>query len=122
MPVTAKFSKEFYDRLGHDVVDELVTFLNAMDSTYRSRLRDLNDLNFARFDAKLEQRVEQLDAKIAWRVAELDVKIERRATELRAEFRSGLSALKADLIKWMFLFWAVTTFSVLETLVAFLRP
>ncbi len=31
-----------------------------MDSTYRPDLRELNELNFARFDAKLEQRLAEL--------------------------------------------------------------
>lgn len=30
MAVTAKFSQSFYDRLGHDIVEELVEFLNRI--------------------------------------------------------------------------------------------
>ncbi len=30
-----------------------------MDATHRAALRELNELNFARFDAKLEQRLAQ---------------------------------------------------------------
>ncbi len=36
MPITAKFSQEFYDRLGHKVADELVDWFNKVDTTYRS--------------------------------------------------------------------------------------
>ncbi len=71
MPVTAKLSRKFYEKLGDGVANELVEWFNLVDSTYRSDLRDLNELNFARFDAKLEQRVAELDAKIDQRVAEL---------------------------------------------------
>src|SRR6478736_4345128 len=60
VPVTAKLSKRFYDVLGEDVANELVDWLNAVDATYRSELRELNELNFARFDAKLEQRLAEL--------------------------------------------------------------
>ena len=60
MPVTAKLSKRFYDVLGEDVANELVDWFNAVDSTYRADLRELNELNFARFDAKLEQRLAEL--------------------------------------------------------------
>lgn len=60
MPVTAKLSKHFYDVLGEDVANELVDWFNAVDSTYRADLRELNELNFARFDAKLEQRLAEL--------------------------------------------------------------
>jgi hypothetical protein len=60
MPVTARLSKRFYDVLGEDVANELVDWLNAVDLIYRADLRELNELNFARFDAKLEQRVAEL--------------------------------------------------------------
>jgi hypothetical protein len=60
VPVTAKLSKRFYDVLGEDVANELVDWFNAVDLTYRADLRELNELNFARFDAKLEQRLAEL--------------------------------------------------------------
>jgi hypothetical protein len=47
MPVTAKLSERFYDVLGEEIANELV-------------VRELNELNFARFDAKLEQRVAEM--------------------------------------------------------------
>ena len=53
MPVTAVLSKQFYERLGEDVTNELVNWFNSVDATYRGELRDLNESNFARFDAKL---------------------------------------------------------------------
>jgi hypothetical protein len=40
-PVTAKLSREFYDRFGDKVVDELVGLLNDMDATFRAELRAL---------------------------------------------------------------------------------
>ena len=43
--------------LGEEVANELVDWFNAVDLTYRADLRELNELNFARFDAKLEQRL-----------------------------------------------------------------
>ena len=69
------------------------------DATYRSELRELNELNFARFDAKLEQRI----------------------AEVRGDIASGLSELKAELIKWMFAFWAGTTLTLLATMIALLK-
>ena len=49
----AKLSKRFYDVLGEDVANELVDWFNAVDLTYRADLRELNELNFARFVARL---------------------------------------------------------------------
>jgi hypothetical protein len=64
VPVTAKLSKRFYEALGEDVANELVDWFNAVDLTYRADLRELNELNFARFDAKLEQRLAELRADL----------------------------------------------------------
>ena len=62
--MTAKLSKHFYDGLGEDIANELVEWFNAVDLTYRTDLRELNELNFARFDAKLEQRLAELRADL----------------------------------------------------------
>lgn len=75
----------------------MVDWLNQMDQTYRDDLKALNELNFARFDAKLEQRIAELRADLR--------------TEFHAEtgkLRIDLSILRADLIKWMFVFWLGT--------------
>jgi hypothetical protein len=64
VPVTAKLSKAFYDRLGEQIANELVEWFNQVDGSYRSDLRDINEQNFARFDAKLSQRVAELEATI----------------------------------------------------------
>jgi DNA anti-recombination protein RmuC len=125
MPVAAKFSKQFYDKFGHELTDELVSYLNQIDSSYRSELRELNELNFARFDAKLEQRVAQLDAKIEVVLSTLDAKLEQRIAELRAELRTelhtGLATLETKLIRWMFVFWAGSTLTILGTMLALLQ-
>jgi hypothetical protein len=97
MPVTAKLSKLFYERLGEQVANELVDWFNQVDATYRADLRQLNELNYARFDAKLEQRV-----------AELRAEFQTGLEKLRLEVHSGLADLRAELLRWMFLFWIGT--------------
>ena len=62
--VTAKLSRKFYEKFGDDLTNELVDWFNQVDATYRSELRELNELNFARFDAKLEQRVAEVKAEL----------------------------------------------------------
>ena len=57
MPVTARLSQRFYEEFGDEIVNELVEWLNQVDMTYRSELREINEVNYARFEAKLEQRL-----------------------------------------------------------------
>ena len=101
MPVTAKLSRKFYEKLGDGVANELVESFNSVDATYRSDLRELNELNFARFDARVEQRWAQLDAKL-----------EQRVAELRAEMREGFAHVdqrfaefETKLTKRLLAFW-----------------
>jgi DNA anti-recombination protein RmuC len=78
-------------RIPHSTFRSMTTWFNAVDATYRGDLRELNEHNFARFDAKLEQRLTQLDAKMEQRAARLDAKLEQELTEVRADF-AGLAA------------------------------
>ena len=80
MPVTAKLSRKFYERLGDDIAAELVDWFNAVDATYKSDLKATNDLNWERFKDHLE---------------------------------SQLNALRADLMKWMFLYWSGTVAAII---------
>ncbi len=98
MPVTAKLSKAFYERLGEDVANELVDWFNQVDATYRADLREKNELNFQRFDAKLEQHLAQFEMKIETRVAQLETALERR---INAQTR------------WLFGAWAMLLIPIL---------
>src|SRR5256886_14211447 len=92
VPVTARLSKRFYDVFGEEIANELVDWFNQGDKTYRADLRELNELNFARFDAKHEQRLAELRAALV---------------KEHADVKGGL--------KWMLVFWAPTALAVIGT-------
>ena len=143
MPATPKLSRKFYDTFGEDVVNELVDWFNQMDATYRADLRDMNELNFVRFDATLQQRLAEADAKWERRFAEFSSKWERRWAEFTSEWQrrfaeqdikwehrfaesdakwerqfaalsERMAAFETRIIKWMFVMWIGT----LGTLIA----
>lgn len=107
MPVTARLSKRFYDTLGEEIANELVEWFNAVDLTYRTDLRELNDLNFARFEAKLEQRG-----------AELGAALRQEMAELRTEMHQEMAELRVGLIRWMFVFWMGTIIPIVGLVLA----
>ena len=122
MPVTAKLSKRFYDVLGEDVANELVDWFNAVDLTYRTDLRELNELNFARFDAKLEQRLADLRATLLQEIAELRADLRTEIAGLRLEFRTELQQVRTELLRWMFGFWVTTLIGIAGLLIALRSP
>jgi hypothetical protein len=102
MPVTAKLSRQFYERFGDELTNELVNWMNMVDAAYRSDFRELFEVHFGRFDAKLEQRVAQLEARIDRHAAQVDAKLER---------------MKVEILRWNILMWITT----LGTVVALLK-
>lgn len=62
--MTAKLSRRFYEKLGDDVANELVEWFNQVDATYRADLRELNELNFARFEATLNAKLADLRSEL----------------------------------------------------------
>src|SRR2546423_5492329 len=86
MPV-AKLSREFYERFGDKLTDELVNCLNSIEGSYRAELRDLFDAHFGRFEEKLERRL--------------------------ADLRVELHSTKADMLKWSVGLWVPVTLAVI---------
>jgi hypothetical protein len=131
MPVTARLSKDFYDRLGDDIANELVEWLNQMDAASRDDLKALNELNYARFEAKLERRTvelrahagalaqglerkidtlgQRLDAKIDAQSQALDAKIDRVGLEVRNDVQARMT----EQVRWMVLTWGVLLAAVI---------
>jgi hypothetical protein len=88
-----------------------MTFSAVDYLAYRSELREVNESNFARADAKMEQRLAELRAEIRGEIGQLRAEIADLRGQIlgvRGDVKGELAALKAELIKWMFLFWAGT--------------
>src|SRR5215211_4774711 len=82
VPVTAKLSRKFYEKLGDDVAGELVDWFNAVDATYKSELKETNELNWERFKATLHAEISSLHEE---------------TSSLRAELRGEMAALRSDI-------------------------
>ena len=106
MPVTATLSGKFYEKFGTNVTNELVNWFNQVDTTYRGELRVLNELNFARFDAKLEQRAAELKAELPAGLAGLEGRLLARMGVLEGALVGRIGAAEGRLARLSFLFWA----------------
>ena len=108
MPVTAKLSQKFYQRLGDDVANELVEWLNSVDTSYRQEFKDLFEANFGRVEAQMGE----LRAEMRHEMGEVRADLGR----VEARVDAKLSELKSELLRWMFLFWVGTMGTVLALL------
>jgi len=97
MPVTARLSLRFYEKLGEEVANELVEWFNSVDATYRADLRELNELNFARFDAKVDQRIGVLEARVDQRIGALEARVDQRIGAFEARVNQLIADLRMEM-------------------------
>jgi hypothetical protein len=121
VPVTAKLSRSFYDKLGDDIAGELVDWFNAVDADYKRDLRELNDRNWERFRGELGAQRTEVHAEFAKVRAEFHAefaKVRAEFGQFRAEIQTALAAQRSELIKWMFIFWSGTVIPIVGMLIA----
>jgi hypothetical protein len=120
MPIAAKLSRTLYDTFGHEGAEAMVDWMQQVE-TQRAELRELNDLSFARIDARFGEARAENDLRFS------EFRQEMRADlgELRRDMHTGFAHLEtklerrvADLMKWSFVFWVGSTVTLVVALAA----
>lgn len=101
MPVTSRLLQRLTETLGDDATNDLLAWFDEASAVNRAVVRDMADAYFARFDARLEQRLAETTATLR-----MEFRSEISRLEIRLE--TGLASQRADLVKWMFVFWIGT--------------
>lgn len=152
MPATETLLKKLKETLGEEAASDLVTWVDHSSAREIAQLRELADLHYSRFDARLEQRLAELEAGLRTEMgqayaalrtemgqayaalrtemgqgqaalrtemgqgqAALRTEMAQGQAGLRTEMANGLAALRvemaslrADMMKWMFIYWMGT--------------
>ena len=105
-----------------DATNDLFAWWEEAATVNRAAVREVADLYFARFDARLEKGLAEVRSELAVARSDMD----KALAEVRAEMGSGfaevrsemktrlaevrteMASLRADMIKWMFMFWVGT--------------
>jgi hypothetical protein len=95
MPVTTRLVQRLHDVLGEEATDDLFGWWQETARVSRAEIREVADLYFSRFEARLEKGL--------------------------AEVRAEMAGQRADLIKWMFIFWAGTVIPLAGLAIALSR-
>ncbi len=116
MPITAKLSNKFYEKLGDEVTNELVEWLNLVDTSYRQEFKDLFDANFGRLESEMAGLRERVDARIAGVEGVMNARllgIEGRMVELQGRLLAEMVAkfekmqVQIGKQKWSLLTWTI---------------
>lgn len=139
MAIAAKRSRRFYETLGDEAAENMIDWMQGVDA-HRTELRELHDLSFDRFDARLGERLaefrpEMLDEMRREMRQEIRTEVGQLRDEMRAEFASQRHEMRADiarvstriddryadLIKWSFAFWIGSVVTLILGMAAITR-
>ena len=100
MAITARLSYRLHQTLGDEAAEDLVNWMQQVDAQ-RAELRELNELNFARIDARLAELatradVTELRRTIQADLAELRQEMESRFAEARQETQSDFAKVREE--------------------------
>jgi hypothetical protein len=98
VPVTAKLSKLFYDRL--------VSRSRTNSWTGSIRWTQPTEQRLAELDAKWGRQWDRLDGKLEQRLAELDTKLDGKVDRVAAELNATLERRLGEQTRWLFVAWA----------------
>ena len=114
MPIAAKLSRRLYETFGDEAAEAMVDWMVQVEAQ-RAELRELNDANFARIDARFGEFRQELRSDIAGLRADF--------AQLREEMRTGFAQADAklerrigDLMKWSLVFWIGSTVTLVVAL------
>ncbi len=124
MPITAALSRTLHEALGHEAAADLVDWMQQVD-THRVELRELNELNYARIEARFQAtdaRISEVRHELLGEVGALRMDMRDGFADVRSEMRTGFAELKiaiarteskidsryAEVLKWSFVFWCGT--------------
>lgn len=78
MPITTKLSRAVYEKLGDEVTNQLVDWMNFVDAAHKAELRERTESNLARFDARLDQRLAEFRTFLVTEMDRLTARLEAR--------------------------------------------
>lgn len=142
--------QRLHETLGDEATNDLFSWWEEAATVNRTAVREVADQYFARFEAHLEKGLAEVRAEMQGGLAAVRSEMQVGLAEVRAEMQGGLAVVRsemqvglaagrseivkglaevraemagqrADLIKWMFIFWAGTVIPLAGLLIALTR-
>jgi len=110
---TLVLAEEKYERR---LSEELaVTNQNITDT--RAELQQ----NITEVKTELQQNITEVRAELQQNITEVKTELDQRITEVESRLQTQLAETKADLIRWMFIFWVGQLAAILSMLFVFFK-
>lgn len=106
--------KPLRDKLGEEGSDAFIDILNKSQEKQKN---DVIEIVAEKFERRLSEEISGLRTELKGDIAGLRTELKEDIAGLRIEMHS----MRADLIKWMFIFWVGQVVTTVGILLAFFR-
>ena len=113
--------KVLREKLGEDGADALVGLINEANGQAKG---DVLTFVEEKFERRLSEELGKVSERITTESSKLNERLTTEIGKVNVEFakvRQEMAELKADLIRWMFIFWVGQLGAILGILFAFFR-
>lgn len=124
MPIVT-VEKPLKDKLGDDGVQSLINLLNQTKTDQKQDILEYVEEKFERRlteeIGKVNERITEEIGKVNERITEEIGKVNMTMTAMEKRIDTKIERIRADLIKWMFIFWVGQLAAILGMLVVFFK-
>ncbi|MBC8180420.1 hypothetical protein H8E88_04775 [candidate division KSB1 bacterium] len=118
MPVLT-VEKPLRDSLGNDAaIDSLIRLLNE---SREEQKKDIIEFVEEKFERRLSEEIGGLEVRLSEKIVSGDSNLSERISRLEGSLDAKINASKAEIIKWMFIFWVGQVGMILGILFAFFK-
>ncbi len=114
--------KVLREKLGDDGVEALLELINLADEKVKENIIEIQT---EKYERRLTEEIAKLDKRITEEISRLRsedlAKLDKRITEEISKLRVEISRTYANIIKWMFIFWALQIGVITAILFTFLK-
>lgn len=111
--------KNLREKLGEEGSQEFVSILNQINTAQVEEMERLNGRTFEKFQQELahtrdqlSSQIERVDERFRGEIKQLEERLRSEIRLLHGEFEKVTAQRHADLLKWMFIFWATATLTI----------
>ncbi len=100
--------ERFARRVGEESA-RLKAYISEVKFALEEQIREVESRLEGRItevESKLEKQIAEVESRLEGRITEGERKLEKQIVEVGAKFEVRLAQVRADLIRWMFIFWA----------------
>lgn len=120
MTTVVAVPKTVREKLGDDVAQDLLEFLNILIDEKRQEISKEEHYEREKQENRFEKQLGATESRLIKEGESIRSELKEDISNLRSELKVDIAQSKSEIIKWMFIFWTGSVVTILGGLLGFL--